>query len=235
MQAIDVENLYFSYGPNQIISDANFSINKGDFAALIGANGSGKTTLMKLILGELEADKGRIRIFGKDVKKDMALPCLRYVPQLGLADNSNFPASCYEVVSTGIYKGLARKLKPEDKRQIDQAFDLVGMGAYKKRNIGRLSGGQRQRILLARALVSAPSILMLDEPTAGVDAETSRSFYKLLKTINEEKRVTIVTITHDIEKIYAYTNRVFCLGECHYHELSQEEIAKEIANKHIHP
>lgn len=80
MQAIDVENLYFSYGPNQIISDANFSINKGDFAALIGANGSGKTTLMKLILGELEADKGRIRIFGKDVKRTWPYPVLGMFP-----------------------------------------------------------------------------------------------------------------------------------------------------------
>lgn len=234
MKAVDVRDLEFSYSNNKIIKDTSFSIEIGDFAAIIGSNGSGKSTLMKLILGELEADHGSIKIMDKQVEKDMAFPKLRYVAQLGLGSNYSFPASCYELVSTGIYKGFGRKLSGEDKRKIDQAFDLVGMSEYKKTNIGKLSGGQRQRVLLARALVSQPDILMLDEPTAGIDKETSQSFYELLDELNSKENLTIINITHDLEKIYKFTNRVFSLCDGKIHELTREEVEKEVQGKHVH-
>lgn len=234
MNAIEVKSLNFHYPNNKVLENVNFLLKTGSFGAIIGSNGSGKTTFMKLILGELEASSGEIFVMEKPVKKDMAFPNLRYVPQLGLGMNSNFPASCYEVVSTGIYHGFGKKLTPQDKNDIDDAFTLVGMENFKDRNIGKLSGGQRQRILLARALVSKPKILLLDEPTAGVDKETSANFYSLLRDLNVNNKITILVITHDLEKIHQYTDKVFCLHDGHLHELSSETIQREVSHMHKH-
>lgn len=234
MNAIEVKNLNFHYPNNNVLENVNFLLETGSFGAIIGSNGSGKTTFMKLVLGELEASSGQILLMEKPVKKDMAFPSLRYVPQLGLGMNSNFPASCYEVVSTGIYRGPFKKLNAEDKNDIEDAFRLVGMEDFKDRNIGKLSGGQRQRILLARALVSKPKVLLLDEPTAGVDKETSANFYKLLRDLNVDNGITILVITHDLEKIHKYTDKVFCLHDGHLHELSKEAIHLEVSHMHEH-
>ena len=234
MYAIEVSDLSFSYNHEWVFNNINFKLNLGDFAAVIGSNGSGKSTLMKVILGELIANKGDIKVMNKIVKKDMAFPNLRYVPQVGLGTNTSFPASCYELVALGIYKGFGRKLNNQDKIAIDRAFELVDMSSFKKRNVGKLSGGQRQRILLAKALVSNPRILLLDEPTAGVDKESSKNFYELLQSLNTKEKITILTITHDLEKIHQYTNRVFCLNDGHLHELNQIEIENEVKHMHKH-
>lgn len=234
MKAIEVKDLDFSYARQDVLKNVNLDLDQGDFGAIIGSNGAGKSTLLKLILGELVPGSGRVRIMGRDVEKDMAFPKLRYVPQVGLGPNSVFPASCREVVATGIYKGPGKKLGPEDKKAIAEAFSLVDMEGFEKRNIGRLSGGQRQRILLARSLVSKHEILVLDEPTAGIDIQTSRSFYRLLKKLQLEEGLTILVITHDLEKIHQYTNRVFCLHDGDLHELTLDEVETEVAHRHKH-
>lgn len=222
MKAIEVKDLSFSYGKHEVLEDINFSIEEGDFAAIIGANGSGKSTLMKLIIGEIKARTGSIEIFGKKVKKDMALPDLAYLGQEGLGDKSVFPASVYELVSTGIYRGLGKKLKGPDKARILGALERVGMKDLARKNIGKLSGGQRQRALLARALVSRPRILLLDEPSTGLDKEAFTRLYQTLKGLSDENNMTIITISHNLDRISPYLDRVFSLESSKLIELDKD-------------
>jgi zinc transport system ATP-binding protein len=235
--AIEAENLSFSYGNEPIFTKIGFSVYKGDFVAVIGSNGTGKSTLMKLILGELAPTDGCIRIFNQDVSKFKDWPKIGYVPQSGLQSADSFPATAEEIVTANLFSqiGLMRFPKKKHLDKAQQALELVEMGAYSKRMIGELSGGQRQRVMLARVLVNDPEIMILDEPTTGVDARTVESLYELLSSLNRETGLTIVMVTHDISRASNYVSRVLCLEEGSIMELGKEQIAEELSHKHKHP
>ncbi len=235
--AIEAENLSFSYGNEPIFTKIGFSVYKGDFVAVIGSNGTGKSTLMKLILGELAPSDGCIRIFNQDVSKFKDWPKIGYVPQSGLQSADSFPATAEEIVTANLFSqiGLMRFPKKKHRDKAQQALELVEMGAYSKRMIGELSGGQRQRVMLARVLVNDPEIMILDEPTTGVDARTVESLYELLSSLNRETGLTIVMVTHDISRASNYVSRVLCLEEGSLMELGKEQIAEELSHKHKHP
>jgi zinc transport system ATP-binding protein len=235
--AIEAENLSFSYGNEPIFTKIGFSVYKGDFVAVIGSNGTGKSTLMKLILGELAPTDGCIRIFNQDVSKFKDWPKIGYVPQSGLQSADSFPATAEEIVTANLFSqiGLMRFPKKKHRDKAQQALELVEMGAYSKRMIGELSGGQRQRVMLARVLVNDPEIMILDEPTTGVDARTVESLYELLSSLNRETGLTIVMVTHDISRASNYVSRVLCLEEGSLMELGKEQIAEELSHKHKHP
>lgn len=234
---INVSDLNFAYGNHQILRQVNLCVNKGDFVAIIGSNGAGKSTLIKLLLAELMLQDGSIEVLGKDISKTKSNPKIGYVPQTGLGKNSNFPASVYEVVSTNLYLNVGRFkfLNKNHRNKIMNTLKLVDMDSYWDRPISELSGGQRQRVLLARALVSDPEMLILDEPTTGVDSESTDNFYKLLKELNNSQELTIINVTHDLGKVFPYTNRVFCLEEGYVLELSREEVEHELSHRHEHP
>ncbi len=235
--AIEAENLSFSYGNEPIFTKIGFSVYKGDFVAVIGSNGTGKSTLMKLILGELAPTDGCIRIFNQDVSKFKDWPKIGYVPQSGLQSADSFPATAEEIVTANLFSqiGLMHFPKKKHRDKAQQALELVEMGAYSKRMIGELSGGQRQRVMLARVLVNDPEIMILDEPTTGVDARTVESLYELLSSLNRETGLTIVMVTHDISRASNYVSRVLCLEEGSLMELGKEQIAEELSHKHKHP
>ncbi len=235
--AIEAENLSFSYGNEPIFTKIGFSVYKGDFVAVIGSNGTGKSTLMKLILGELAPTDGCIRIFNQDVSKFKDWPKIGYVPQSGLQSADSFPATAEEIVTANLFSqiGLMRFPKKKHRDKAQQALELVEMGAYSKRMISELSGGQRQRVMLARVLVNDPEIMILDEPTTGVDARTVESLYELLSSLNRETGLTIVMVTHDISRASNYVSRVLCLEEGSLMELGKEQIAEELSHKHKHP
>lgn len=235
--AIEAENLSFSYGNEPIFTKIGFSVYKGDFVTVIGSNGTGKSTLMKLILGELAPTDGCIRIFNQDVSKFKDWPKIGYVPQSGLQSADSFPATAEEIVTANLFSqiGLMRFPKKKHRDKAQQALELVEMGAYSKRMIGELSGGQRQRVMLARVLVNDPEIMILDEPTTGVDARTVESLYELLSSLNRETGLTIVMVTHDISRASNYVSRVLCLEEGSLMELGKEQIAEELSHKHKHP
>jgi zinc transport system ATP-binding protein len=195
--------------------EVSFSIMRGDFLAIIGPNGSGKTTLIKIILGLFSPLNGEVRILGQRAGNFTLWKKVGYVPQKATQVDPFFPASAREVVATGLLsgKGFPRLTNRRDEHVIDRALNQVDMLALKHRRIGELSGGQQQRVFIARAIVNNPEILFLDEPTAGVDAETQERFYDMLDSFNRKNGITIVLITHDVGVVTKHVNKVACLNQ----------------------
>lgn len=215
MNIISVKNLKFAYGEEQVFSNVNFNISRGDFVSIIGSNGAGKSTLIKLLLGELLPTGGEITLLGQNIKNFDKWTKIGYISQSGLSYQRYFPASAEEVVRANLYSkiGLFRFPKKEHYQRTRDALAMVGMQEYSKSLIGSMSGGQRQKILLARALVSNPEVMILDEPTTGVDEKSSNSFYNLLAELNRDKRLTILMITHDIKSTHQFVTKTMLLED----------------------
>ena len=208
MKAIEIEHLSYAYGRNAIFEDVNLSIEENDFVALIGPNGGGKSTLMKLMVGLLKPAKGNVHLFGNrmPVKKI----ALGYVPQ-NTGKNAEFPITVGECVASG-HTGLTLRSK-----SVADALARVDLLGFVNRRLGELSGGERQRALIARALVSNPKILFLDEPTNNMDTLGQQSLYRLLSDLASS--MTIVIVTHDIMTLSSRIKSIVCVNHSvHYHE-----------------
>lgn len=210
---ISIENVSFAYNKENVLQDIILSIDEGDFVGIIGCNGSGKSTLMKLLIGQLTPSKGKIKLFNEDLNKSKDLNKIGYVPQISLSSGANFPATVEEVVMANLYSkiGFMRFPKKEHKEKVKEALKIVNMEDFSKRLIGNLSGGQQQRVMIAKALVSDPKIIILDEPTTGIDAASEEQLYALLEKLNKESKITIVIVSHDFAKISKYTNKIFAV------------------------
>ncbi len=234
---ISVENLSFTLQGREVLRNISFSICAGDFLALMGPNGSGKTTLIRLILGILKPSGGRVILMGKEGDQFTQWDRIGYVPQKATHLDPYFPASVREVVAMGLLsrKRFPRFLTHGDEASIDQALNQVGMADLKNRRIGELSGGQQQRVFIARAILNQPEILFLDEPTAGIDAETQGRFYDMLDELNHQRGITIVLITHDSAIITRHVNKVACLGRSLFFHGSHEEFCgSSVAEEMLH-
>lgn len=213
--AIEVKNLFYSYsGKENALENATFEIRRNDFLAVIGPNGGGKTTLIKIILGLLKPSSGIVRVLGKSPEKNSRK--IGYVPQ-ETSINMDFPISVFDVVKMGRLqplKGLF-SFSRDDSDHAAQALEFVGMKDFMKRRIGSLSGGQRQRVFIARALVSDPEILILDEPTASVDTQGQTELYERLAELNKEK--TVIVVSHDLMVISGYVKSVACVNRSVYY------------------
>ncbi|MFC0558074.1 metal ABC transporter ATP-binding protein [Halalkalibacter alkalisediminis] len=219
-EAVELKNISFHYGNQKVLENVSLTIKKGSFLGLVGPNGSGKSTLIKLMLGLLPTQQGDIELFGEKASKFRHWEKIGFVSQKANSFNTGFPATVFEVVSMGLYGkiGLFRFLGRKHKQQVKEAIDQVGMSKYMNRNIGELSGGQQQRVFIARALVSQPELLILDEPTVGVDATSVRQFYDMLDHLNKDKRITLVMVTHDIGAMTDHVTDVACLNKTlHFH------------------
>ncbi|WP_411844301.1 metal ABC transporter ATP-binding protein [Salinicoccus sp. HZC-1] len=206
------------------LKDINLKIDKGDFIALVGPNGSGKTTLIKLILGVIKPQKGEIFINGNSLKNFNAWQEVGYVSQKSNSFSKGFPATVREVVLSGLTKekGLLKRFNRKDGQKLEEVLDLLNISELKDKNISLLSGGQTQRVFIARALISNPSILVLDEPTVGIDAKHVKEFYDVLLRL-KERSVTILLVTHDIGVVVDHADEVACLNEhLHFHGTNQE-------------
>ncbi|MGD6795813.1 metal ABC transporter ATP-binding protein [Metabacillus indicus] len=222
---IDVQSLTFTYERTAVLEDIHFTVREGDFLGLVGPNGSGKTTLLKCMLGLLKPDHGTIKLFGQDIRKFKDWHRIGFVSQKASSFNTGFPASVYEVVASGLTSklGLFKKLNHAHHQKVKEAIGAVGLDELSNRNIGELSGGQQQRTFIARALVSDPDLLILDEPTVGVDAQTVQSFYEMLQRLNKGMGITLILVTHDVGTITDKVTHVACLNKhMHFHGDTQE-------------
>ncbi|SHJ35590.1 zinc transport system ATP-binding protein [Lutispora thermophila DSM 19022] len=209
------EKISFSYDGVKVLKDCSFSVGNRDFAAVVGSNGAGKSTLLKICLGLLKPDQGNIWLFENSIDKFEEWDKIGYVPQRIMNLNLGFPATVEEVVSAPLHtsKKLKNLTKNEKKNLTDKSLEAVGMSQYRNRLIGRLSAGQQQRIFIAKALVSSPQLLFLDEPTTGIDNKTEEDFYKLIYKLNKDDGITIVMVTHDYTDIKSMVNRVIQISD----------------------
>ena len=222
---IEIEGLTFSYGQRKALENINLTVKEGDFLGLVGPNGSGKSTLIKCMLGLLTPTQGTVKLFGKPINKFKHWNDVGFVSQKANSFNSGFPATVFEVVSMGLYGkvGLFRFLTKKHKEKVRETIRQVGMEEYMNQNIGELSGGQQQRVFIARALVSDPKLLILDEPTVGVDVKSVAHFYQMLRKLNQEQGITLLLVTHDIGAMTEHVTEVACLNKhLHFHGATKE-------------
>lgn len=210
---IEVDKLTVLRNDMVVLDNVSLSVNKGEFTAIVGPNGSGKTTFIKAILGLIKPDSGTIKVFGTPIDQLGELKSrIGYVPQIFDID-LNFPITVYEAVLMGTFGriGVGHRPKPVHRDAAMAALEKVGVADLKDRSIARLSGGQRQRVFIARALANKPDLLILDEPTTGVDVATTGSLYTILRMLKDEN-VTIVLVSHDIGVVAAYIDTLACLN-----------------------
>ena len=203
MDAIKVSNLVFGYSAMPVLKDLSFSIPEGDLCCITGENGSGKSTLMKLILGELKGYKGTISLFGKTMKEYNDLTWIGYVPQASVMNKVAFPTTCREIVVQGLYRqfGIVRIPRKKHYQVAEQALAKMDLERYARVPFNQLSGGLQQRVMICRALINDPKLLILDEPTAGVDKESKESFLSLLNQINQEQKITCLLVSHEYQLV----------------------------------
>ena len=236
-KVIEFKNVHFGYTSDDILRCISFDINKGDFVSIIGSNGVGKSTILKLILGELHQYKGIIKLYGEDINNFKDWKKIGYLEQNAYSKIVHFPATVYEIVMSNNFAdiGLFRFPNKKHHDKVIEALKLLGMENYKDRMIYKLSGGQVQRVFLARTLISKPDLLVLDEPTNGVDRETTDLIYNILYNLNKNKNVSIIMVTHDVERISKISNRIFCFEDGTLIELEKNQIDIELSHKHKHP
>lgn len=204
----------FSYDRRTVLEGIDLEVTAGEFVCLVGPNGSGKSTLVRLALGRLSPDTGGVYLFGQPVEKFREWHRVGYVSQKANSFNLGFPATVYEVVASGLTGklGLFRRIGPKERSAIRDTLERLGLAEIAGSNIGQLSGGQQQRTFIARALVKSPDLLILDEPTVGVDSESVERFYRLLDQLHRKENLTILLITHDIGAVTAVADRIACLN-----------------------
>lgn len=215
---IILQHLSFSYGKETLFSNLSLLIKKGDFVAVVGPNGSGKSTLMKLLLGEIMPSKGSISVLGK----------LAYMPQYSKIE-AQFPATLEELFSL--------ELNSKNKTLFKTLVKKLHLSHKLHSQFSSLSGGQKQKTLIILALLRQPEILILDEPTIGVDQKSQEEFHQLLKELNLELSMTILLVSHDIQMISTVANKLLCLGGDHvcFEDISQIDVVLSQAyGKHHH-
>ncbi|MDD1672511.1 MAG: ABC transporter ATP-binding protein [Methanomicrobiales archaeon] len=207
---IEVKNVWVQLGGQTVLEDVTLSVGDRDFYGIIGPNGGGKTTLLKVILGIVPLMKGEVTIAGQPPESGRSF--LGYVPQFRTFD-FGYPITVREMVLTGRLSHIPhpfRKFSATDKEKVDTALREMGIEDLADRPIGELSGGQQQRVIIARALVTDPRALLLDEPTSHVDPGMETEFYEILSRLQRD--MAIVLVTHDLTAISTYVDKIACLN-----------------------
>jgi zinc transport system ATP-binding protein len=222
MTAVEVDNVTFRYGDRPVLSSVSVVVEDGEFLGLVGPNGSGKSTLLELVLGLHKPDQGKVRLFGQPPQEGRKGGRIGYVAQDATAV-SGIPVTVREIVSAArsSHFGFGFTGK-EDRRAVERALETVGIANLADRRVSRLSGGQQQRTFIARALAVDAEILVLDEPTVGVDAESREEFYDLLHNLNGDG-LTVILVEHDIGVVTEHADRIACLNRTLYFHGNADE------------
>ena len=217
---LSASGVTYSYGRQRVLDDVGFELRRGEFVALVGPNGSGKSTLLRCLLGVLQPEAGTVRLFGEEPRELRDRWRLGYVPQRPFLD-ADLPASVEEVVAAGRLSrsGWWRRLQAPDHTAVAHAMESVGLIGLRDRRVRELSGGQQQRVFIAKAFASEPQLLVLDEPVAGVDAESQRLFRDSLTHLVADHRAAVLLVSHelgavaqDIDRVIVLKNRVLFDG-----------------------
>jgi zinc transport system ATP-binding protein len=237
---IEIKDVSFNYNGISILNNINFSVKEGEYLGIIGPNGGGKTTLLKIILGLLKPTSGEVLIFGKNIYSFKEHYLMGYVPQRTAQAGLHFPATVEEIVKTGrtAKVGLFKRFSEEDLEEIQKAMEIADVTGYKDRLLSHLSGGQRQRVFIARALAGDPKILILDEPTTGIDISSQEKFYTFLRDLNRKLGLTIIVVSHDMSMVVDEAKSVLCLNRemvCHGSpkDFMKEEFLEKLYGKKV--
>jgi zinc transport system ATP-binding protein len=224
---IEFERVSFSYPSTPVLKEVSFQVYPGEFIGMIGPNGGGKTTLLKLILGFLKPSRGTIKVLGEIAGSSLSSSRLAYVPQSVRFDR-DFPISVEEVVLSGLISRLPwyGRFHTADRNAARESLEKIGLSHLASAPFGTLSGGQAQRVLIARALVSEPELLLLDEPTASVDSRAEADIYALLNQLKGQ--MTILMVTHDLGAAIEQVERILCV-QGGVISLKPEEVCKHFA------
>lgn len=229
-RVIVLEGVCASLEASSVLEGISFSLNEGTFLGVIGPNGAGKTTLIRVILGLVKPDKGTVRVMGMSpTELKHELHHIGYVPQQVLFDPL-FPVSVYDVVMMGrtCCIGTFRFPHKADRRAVMDSIEAVGLAGLEKRPIGQLSGGQQKRVFLARALCLETRIVLLDEPTAGLDIEGQENFMKLLSSLKNELGLSIIFVSHDVNVLARFADEIVCINRTmHLHGRPMEVLGSE--------
>lgn len=209
---LSAEHVGFAYGAEPVVDDVSFSVAAGEFAALVGPNGSGKSTLLRLLLGLAAPHAGRVELFGSEPRRLRERWRVGYVPQRP-AVASDFPGTVEEVVTAGrlARTGWRGRLRRHDRDEISHAMESVALAGLRDRRVRELSGGQQQRAFIAKALASQPELLVLDEPVAGVDAESQRRFRESLVHLITDHDAAVLLVSHELGAVADVLDRVIVL------------------------
>lgn len=222
---VEVEGLWVESDGRTVLEDIDLTVSDRDFLGLIGPNGGGKSTLLKAILGLVRPSRGSVRVLGKS--PEQSRHHVGYMPQKTLFDR-DFPITALEVVMMGRlhHAGLMHRFGKDDRKRAEEALASVSMLDKASRPIGALSGGEQQRVFVARAAVSQPRLLLLDEPEAGIDAAQRAEFYELLSDLNRD--MAIILVSHDISAVSSHVQKVACLNRRLYYHGSKELTAHDL-------
>lgn len=210
---LEIESLTAGYGGRPVIENVNLRVEDNDFVGVIGPNGGGKTTLLKVILGLIRPDTGRVLFHGGSFDRTE----IGYLPQMSEGD-AGFPVTVKDVVMSGlmIHKSAAGRMSRDDRKLAQRVIDELGLEGLSTASLSELSGGQRQRVFLGRAVIGSPKLLLLDEPVNFVDSEFEMGFYEKLAEYN--KRMAILMVSHDVGTISSHVKSFACVNRTlHYH------------------
>ena len=230
-EALRVENLSVAYSGVKALENVSFSVERGDYVAILGPNGSGKSTLLKTLLGLEKPQSGSITLLGQKRDSFDQWGKVGYLPQKTGVTNPLFPATVEEIVSMGLLAGkrFPRLQSKEDREKTARALELCGITALAKKLIGELSGGQQQKALLARAIVSSPELILLDEPSTALDHESRIAFFTLLDGIARADGTTVIFITHDMGEAGRHAGKLLMLDTSLVFYGTGEEFCKSAA------
>ena len=221
MAQIICKDLKLGYDGKEIVSGLSFEINKGDYLCIVGENGSGKSTLIKTLTGLISPLSGKI-------EREISANKIGYLPQQTVVQR-DFPATVFEIVLSGFQGscGLRPFYNEKEKREAEKNLEKMGILNLKKRCYRELSGGQQQRVLLARALCATKEILLLDEPTAGLDPKVTFEMYELIKGLNDEK-ITVIMVSHDISASLSYASHILHIGKTLFFGTKEEYLSSSV-------
>lgn len=227
MQILKCENIHMNYDSTKAVNGVSFTVDEGDFLCIVGENGAGKSTLLKGILGLQKISEGKVEFNG--IKKSG----IGYLPQKTQVQK-DFPAGVREVVLSGRLSGKGKLFyTAADRRIAQENMDIMKINSIKNKSFNELSGGQQQRVLLARALCATDGLLLLDEPTTGLDPFVTEDMYKLISHLNKEHGVTVIMVTHDVKSVIQYANKILCMEHDGDFFGTTEEYLKTAAAKRI--